>query len=174
MNQESSPVFFPVSISKFVIMSTVTLGFYQIFWFYKNWQLIKSRDGSKIVPIARAIFAIFFIYPLIDRIKKLANSSNISTNYNSTLIVMIWIAFRILSRFSSEFLPLSIDILVDFMFALVLIPVQKTVNKLNLAIAPRHDLNDRFSAWNIVAIVAWALYLLSAISQMLLQRSTGM
>ncbi len=168
MNQASSPVFFPVSIRKFVVMSTVTLGFYQIFWFHKNWQLIKSKEGSKIMPIWRAIFGIFFIYSLIEKIKKSANSSNVSTNYNSTLIVMIWIIVRILSRFSSEFLPLLIDILVDFMFALVLIPVQKAANNLNLAIAPRHDRNDRFSGWNIAAIVVWVFYFSSAVNEIAL------
>lgn len=86
-----------------------------------------------------------FHLSLIEKIKKSANSSNVSTNYNSTLIVMIWIIARILSRVSSELLPLLIDILVDFMFALVLIPVQKAANNLNLAIVPRHDRNNRFS-----------------------------
>ena len=36
--------FFPVTISKFVVMSVCSFGTYQFYWSYKNWQRV--RDGS--------------------------------------------------------------------------------------------------------------------------------
>ena len=37
-------VFFPVSVSKLVLMYMVTLGLYQLYWFYKNWMVIRERE----------------------------------------------------------------------------------------------------------------------------------
>jgi hypothetical protein len=44
------PLFFPVSITKFLLLSIGTLGLYEIYWFYKNWGFIKARDRSDISP----------------------------------------------------------------------------------------------------------------------------
>lgn len=171
MTQSSSPAFFPVSTSKLVIMSIVTLGFYEVYWAYKNWQLIKSRDKSNIQPIWRAIFLLLFFYPLIEKVKTVANSNGVSTNYSSLLITIVWVFLRILSRVSFEFSPLLLDIVIDCIFGLLLIPVQKTANQLNAAIAPAHLPNERFSVWNIIAISCWSIYLLNAINQIVVLMS---
>jgi hypothetical protein len=166
MSQESSPVFFSVSTRKLVIMSIVTLGFYQVYWAYKNWQLIKSRDKSAIQPIWRAIFLLFFFYPLVDKIKTVANSNGVSTNYSPLLVTIVWVIIRISARVSLEFSPLVVDIAICCIYALVLIPVQKTANQLNTTLAPDHLPNERFSVWNIIAILCWSIYLLSAINEL--------
>jgi hypothetical protein len=168
MSQSSAPVFFPVSTRKLVVMSIVTLGFYQIYWAYKNWQLIKSRDKSEIQPIWRAIFLLFFFYPLVEKVKTVANSNGVSTNYSPLLITIGWIFFRILARVSLEFSPLIVDVAIGCIAPLVLIPVQKTANQLNTRVAPDHLPNDRFSVWNIIAILCWGIYLLSAISELII------
>jgi hypothetical protein len=33
----SPPMYFPVSRLKLAVMSTCTLGIYELYWFYKNW-----------------------------------------------------------------------------------------------------------------------------------------
>ena len=37
-----SPIFFPVSTLKLILMSIVTFGSYEIYWFYKNWKLLNQ------------------------------------------------------------------------------------------------------------------------------------
>ena len=54
------PIFFATSPLKLVVMSTVTLGFYELFWFYANWQRLKRRRHPRISPFWRTFFAIFF------------------------------------------------------------------------------------------------------------------
>lgn len=39
--------FFTVSTKKLLIMSLVTLGFYNIYWFYKNWVVIQEETNKK-------------------------------------------------------------------------------------------------------------------------------
>jgi len=65
---QNRPLYFPVSVAKLVVMSLVTFGLYEIFWFYKNWQLIKLREHSEIRPFWRAFFAIFYCYTLFKHI----------------------------------------------------------------------------------------------------------
>src|SRR5690349_17919588 len=56
------PAFFPVSPVKLVVMSTFTFGIYELYWFYRNWKLIKQRTGASITPFWRAFFGILFCY----------------------------------------------------------------------------------------------------------------
>ncbi len=65
----AEPVFFPVSRTKLIVMSTLTLTLYQLVWFYHNWRLIRNR-GEPVLPIMRTIFAVFFCYTLFDRIRR--------------------------------------------------------------------------------------------------------
>jgi hypothetical protein len=62
--------FFDVSVVKLVVMSLVTFGAYQIFWFYKNWQVAKQR-GEDVMPLVRAIFSIFFAYKLFKNVEEM-------------------------------------------------------------------------------------------------------
>jgi hypothetical protein len=173
MTQKSPPVFFPVSTDKLVTMSIVTFGFYEVYWAYKNWQLIKSRDESKIQPIWRAIFLLLFFYPLINKVKTVANSNGVSTNYSPILITIIWVFLIIMSRVSSE-LPLLlvgiVSLIIDCLFGLLLIPVQEAANQVNATMVPDHLPNDRFSGWNIIAISCWSIYLMGVLYTLIIIR----
>ena len=57
MNEESQPMFFPVSRLKLLVMSLVTFGLYEVFWFYKNWQLFKAATVRDISPFWRTVFS---------------------------------------------------------------------------------------------------------------------
>ena len=52
-----SGAYFPVSPWKFVALSLLTWGLYELYWSYKNWTFVRARDGSSIVPWGRALFA---------------------------------------------------------------------------------------------------------------------
>ena len=57
--------FYPVSNSKFVIYSLLSLGIFIHYWSYRNWKAIKEQQQSHIMPIARGIFAPLFFIPLL-------------------------------------------------------------------------------------------------------------
>lgn len=44
------PGYFAVSATKFIVMSACTLGLYEVFWFYKNWQRVKEKTGAQMMP----------------------------------------------------------------------------------------------------------------------------
>jgi hypothetical protein len=55
----TAPIFFAVSIPKFIVLSICSIGIYDLYWFYKNWQLVRAREQSDISPFWRAFFGIF-------------------------------------------------------------------------------------------------------------------
>ncbi len=61
--------FYVVSLRKFNILFFCTFGVYSIFWFYKNWRIIKTKQNREIWPVPRAIFSIFFAHSLFREIE---------------------------------------------------------------------------------------------------------
>jgi hypothetical protein len=57
-------LYYPVTPPKFLIYSILTMGCYISYWCYRNFKVIKERDNSNIIPIARGIFALIWYYPL--------------------------------------------------------------------------------------------------------------
>lgn len=151
------PIFFPVSRLKLVVMSTATFGIYELYWFYKNWKLIKQRTERDIMPFWRAFFAVIFCYSCFKEIKEVATSRGVSFPASPGGLAILWIALTFSWRLPD---PYS---LVDMLTPLVLIPIQKTVNDLNIIMAPNHNPNARFSAWNIVMTVVGGIFIVLVI-----------
>ncbi len=154
---EGEPVFFAVSPLKLVVMSTVTLGIYEIYWFYKNWKLIKQRTESDIMPFWRAFFAVLFCYSYFREVKEVAASRGISFRSSPGFLAIAWILLTLSWRLPDPYW------LVCWLTPLTLIPVQDTVNRFNTVIAPNHNPNSRFSGWNITGIVIGGILLLLCI-----------
>lgn len=146
MNENSQPIFFPVSRLKLLVMYTVTFGLYQVFWFYKNWQLFKAKTGDDISPFWRTVFVAFFFYELLHEIEEKARLRGVWADFSPFLLTVVWIGLMVCGRLPDPYF------LVSFFSVIILLPVQETVNKLNCVAAPNHNPNDRFSVWNIAAI----------------------
>ena len=68
---------FVVSTRKLAVMYLATLGLYSLYWFYKQWDAYRDSypydsSNGKIWPAARAIFALFYVFPLLKHIKEAA------------------------------------------------------------------------------------------------------
>lgn len=140
------PVFFATTTLKLVLLSLATLGLYQIYWFYQNWRLHRQRTGEKVSPVWRAVFAVFFCYPLFLRIRDYEETSEDSKLLAGPLATA-WIVPTLLSRLPDPYW------LITFASVFALIPVQSRINQLNAQFAPGHDPNTQFSVWNWLAIV---------------------
>jgi hypothetical protein len=154
----SVPEFFSVSPFKFGVMATCTLGLYELYWFYKNWKLVKVREGSEIIPLVRGIFSLIFCFALISKIRdrgalndlKLTfgpESSKIEFDRPVWLICVPWIA-------TSLMLHSSRPIWVISMFAWIyLLPAVRLANTISGLASSDLDKNSSFSAWNWLAIL---------------------
>ena len=124
------PMFFPVSLLKFTVMSLATLGMYSIFWFYRNWSLVRQREGLSIIPAMRALFAIFFCYALLARVRKAAVESGIQPPIAAGPLAAGWIVCTLTSRLPEPY------VLLVFLAFIFLLPVQAQVNRINAAVVP--------------------------------------
>jgi len=160
-NQITSPLFFPITTNKLIIMSICTFGIYEIYWFYRNWKFLKKKKSFNISPFWRALFSVFFCYSLFKNIKKYANENGMQKTFTpgglATAYILIFITYK---------LPDPTWLISTFTF-IPLLTTQKTINILN------HDqsekvINKKFSGWNIFGIVVGIIWWGAVISGMLL------
>ena len=148
------PIYFAVSPLKLVVMSICTMGFYELYWFYKNWVLVKKREDSKIIPLGRAFFTFFFCYSLFKRVRDSATKVSVGKAISPGLLATGWIIVTLLWRLPD---PLW---LITYFAVIFLIPVQNMVNEINIVVAPGHEKNCKFSVWNILGVVVGGLFFL--------------
>lgn len=140
MEARSKQIYFPVSSLKFILMSICTLGIYPVYWSYKNWRYIKSRDHSNISPIWRAIFYPVWYYSLLTDIN--SNSKNI---IYKVFLVVILLCFSFVSMLPDPYWLLSL-----LMF-LPIMPAVYTISKINVS----REVNKKYYSHRPVNYVAY-------------------
>ncbi|MFC3653044.1 hypothetical protein ACFONN_15905 [Dyella humi] len=148
----SEAPFFAVSPLKLAVMSIFTLGLYELYWFYKNWQCIKVREKENISPFWRAVFAYFFCYSLFSEMREW-QKENGKGEMPAGLLAFGWIIVTFMYRLPAPFWLTSMGSVA------FLLPVQKVINDINLIEAPDHDPNAKIRGANWIAIVVGGLIL---------------
>jgi len=155
---DEQPPFFAVSLVKLAVLSVCTLSLYELYWFYKNWKLIRARESSNILPFWRAFFAIFFCHACFARIRDHGDEQGVTPALPAAALATGWVVTMLLHKLPDPWW------LVSFLSFLFMLPVQAYVNRVNAATAPAHDRNARFSVWNwLVTVLGGAFFLLAAL-----------
>jgi hypothetical protein len=147
----SRTMYFAVSPLKLVVMSICTFSLYEYYWYYKHWCYVREGEKADIWPIPRALYAPFFCYLLFKGIRATGESLKIRRTIAPGPLAAGWIVFTILVKLPDPYWIAS------FLAVLFLVPVQMAVNEINLATNPNHDLNSKFSKWNIAGVVIGGL-----------------
>lgn len=155
--QEPLPPYFSVSQRKFIVLWFCTLGFYGIYWFYMQWQRIKEREHSDIIPSLRAIFSIFFCYSLFDKVNSSARTYNVRDELAAGALATGFIILSLLWRLPDPYW------LVTFLSIVFLAPAQNLMNKINNTVAPNAPTNGRFSGVNIAVVIIGGLIFILAL-----------
>jgi hypothetical protein len=95
-DQDWAAEFYVVSRFKFIILYSATLGLYGVYWFYKHWSLHKSAHGTRIWPIPRTIFSIFYAHSLFRLIYRKAVEADQSRRWRPNLYATIYVIFDII------------------------------------------------------------------------------
>jgi len=140
-------------IKKLSIMLVVTYGVYFLYWFEKNWQLIKKERQSNISPFWRTaglfvpILGLYLVYKQFKEIKKLAEETGIEDTYSPGWSLIGYLAINILS--------------LGFLAPFVLNRIQTTFNNYWKLKEPNKEIKTRFSWKEILALLFFmGLYLL--------------
>ncbi|MEY4561160.1 MAG: hypothetical protein RLZZ618_437, partial [Pseudomonadota bacterium] len=143
----TTPAFFAVSVAKLVVLSMCTMGMYQVYWFYKNWEHIRLRDQPGIWSFPRAFFGVIFCYSCFSHIRKYGLKTGVTPALPAGVLAVAWILTTFVWKLPDPFW------LLGFASVLWVVPVQTYVNQINTAVAPEHDPNRRFTGWNWFGVV---------------------
>lgn len=143
------PRFFAVTATKLVVMSVFSFGLYQIYWFYKNWQLIAKHEGRNYALMLRALLSVFFCYRLFQRVRQAGLAAG-APDFAAGALATLYIVTSVFWLLPDAWL------IIAEAGVLCLLPVQRAANQVNALEAPAHDRNGRFTAGNLVVIVLGA------------------
>jgi hypothetical protein len=161
--------YYAVSLPKLVALSVSTIGFYAIYWMYKQWDALRDsnaiRSGS--TPILRGLFALFFFHDLFAKIRAHVTEAGLSSRAASsalaTLAVILILGGNVLAKQPE---PLAfLCFVVQTLLVLPLAIAQSEINNYTRAVDPAAKLDSRFSAGTILVIVLglliWATMILA-------------
>ena len=135
-----------ISIWKFILLSLITFGIYELVWFYRNWKFLKKEQNLKITPFLRTIFSTIFAWSFASYLKKFLKENNIICNYSP---FFIWISYFIICILWKLPDPYS---LLWYLTFVPLIPLVKSMNKYWLSKEQNLSLK-KFSWWQIILII---------------------
>ena len=159
--------FYVVAKRKFMVLYVATLGFYGVYWAYKNWQRYKAASNEKVIPILRGIFQIFFTHSLFRKVHASLEQRGAvfqwSPNAHATLLVILLLLSSILDRMSMRSIgnPLteyvSLALMIPLLFAYL-----KAQEAINCACGDAQGTsNDHFTganlAWIACGLILWGL-----------------
>lgn len=142
--RDTGPSWFAVGPAKLVAMSVVTLGFYQVYWFYQQWRRV--RDGGEDVrPLPRSLFGVIFGYSLFRRVIRSAEDVAVPAAGPGALTV----AYILLCLCAQLPLPFA---LLTLLSVLPLAAVQRVASAAAERDFPGSDPNRRLTAANWVGV----------------------
>ena len=149
--------FFPVSAGKFVAMSVLTFGIYDLYWSYRNWHRIKARSREDLSPFWRAFFAPLFAFALFERVHEAADRKKLGVGWSAGLLGVLYFLLHALWRLPDPWWTISL-----LGFAPVL-PVVRTIEELHASEPSTEGVNSRYTGANIAAMIIGGLVLLLAL-----------
>lgn len=147
---EKRRLFFDVSVTKLVVMSIVTFGFYQVYWFYRHWRMAKER-GESVIPILRAIFGVLFAYALFQEIREAGRARSLVLMKSAGALAFLYFILQLTWRLPDPFWLLGCATVVPLAIA------QRDIAELHRSMDFHPD-NNHFTALNIVGIILGGLF----------------
>ena len=91
----------------FVLLYLLTFGIYGYWWMYKHWRFFQQKELSGITPAARAIFAVFFLHTLFEKILLFAKTQGYKRVYSSSGLYVVFILAYLASRLPDPYWIIS-------------------------------------------------------------------
>jgi hypothetical protein len=136
VNPDADGGYYVVSPGKFLILTILTAGLYLAYWFYRQWRMVKARDESRIWPVPRGIFYLFFTHSLYADINDTLERRQVDFAWRhgatATRVVIVyllssvsgWMSTRSIGSPVSDILSLALLPVLAF----VALPAQKAAN----------------------------------------------
>jgi hypothetical protein len=99
-----------------------TLGFYQMYWFYKNWSRYKAATQESMWPVMRGIFTIFFTHSLFREVDAAIVAEDREHSWDPGLLATGYVVAEIATRIMDR-LPDAMDKVVIPLELFVMLPL---------------------------------------------------
>jgi hypothetical protein len=166
--QDRVAEFYVVSRFKFIILYTVTLGLYGAYWFYQHWSLHKSALGTRIWPLPRTIFSIFYAHSLFRLIYRKAVEADQSRPWRPNVYATIYVIFDLFWVFSealtsfgvSTATAIAIDLISMFAIGWVFLEAQIYANIACADVTGKSNSHITFAnyIWILLGMLLWVSY----------------
>jgi hypothetical protein len=155
--------YFSIPLKRLALLSVLTFGIYEIFWFYKNWEAIKKAEQQKISPLGRAIFTVFYCYDFFKKVLQSAKKNNYSDSYSPGLLALVYIVLLLVGNGLSKienttFVFNILWLLIATLSFIPLLSVQKAINFNNSKVVSNFDKNRKFSKGEIILTVIGTIW----------------
>lgn len=163
--------FYVVSTRKFIILFFATMGMYQLFWHFKNWNRYRFSPGANasLWPVPRAIFAFLFAHALFRHVAAYRPENATepwNAGGNAWQVAGLMVASILLERLA-ELAVVSVitgwgSLLILIPLALAYTPVQDQINARCGDPAGRGNdtLTGANIAWCVFGVLLWVLSLI--------------
>lgn len=162
--------FYVVGVRKFFVLYLLTFGLYQYVWSYKHWARLRARSGEPMWPVARSIFAIFFMHSLTEEVDQTLKRANVRHAWDPRGVATLWVVLAIASTILDRLAMRDIgspttDVLSLAMLMPLSLCMWRIQDAANQACGdPEGASNQRLDAvnwlWIALGIVVWAMSLL--------------
>jgi hypothetical protein len=113
--------FYVVGARKFFLLYFLTLGLYRFYWSYKHWANLRARSGEPMWPVARAIFAIFFMHSLTEEIDHTLKRANVHHAWDPRGLATTWVVMAVASSICDRLAGKEIGSPITDLVAIVLL-----------------------------------------------------
>jgi len=156
--------YFAVPTWRLILFSILSLGLYEIYWFYKNWEVFKEKANPAISPFWRSVMPQFFCHGLFAQILYSARLRGYKTNYYPWLLYFIYVFTIIIGRAENPDPSVSLIFLVIALLSFIpLLVVQQAIiyNNQSLGLEKTKKIN---ASEIIITLVGLALLVFSFIN----------
>ena len=170
----TSKQYYVVSAKKFFALFFVTLGLYTFYWFWKNWSIWKQRTGENIWPVPRAMFNIFFVHSLFNKIhsdaSEVSSSSLSGLQLPATIFILCQIAINISDSLVSDATVTPGMLLLILLLAITSWCLWLGQKQANIAsLDSEGNQNNKFTVinylWLVCGSIFWILIFIGMISE---------
>jgi len=151
-----------ISINKFIFLTIISLGLYQIWWIYKAWKFFKQKEELNINPALHAVFSIFFLIPLFNKILHFAKEKGYNNSYSS---ILLFVGFWIVNYF--VYLPAPFFLIAVSCFVFLVLPFHALnfakQNSTDFIVIEQTSYSKRQIALIVVGAIFWVLLIIGLI-----------
>jgi len=150
----------------FVLLTIVTLGLYQVYWFYRNWRDLRDDAGKEVSPGWRTLglmipFVNFvMVYQQLSLIRDVAAETGEEEPYGPGLVTVVIVALTFIAN-------LTMTWTISLLTVIPLIPVQMTLNRIWEHKQPGMPIRTEFDAQEVAILFVGAVLTTIALARTL-------